>query len=386
MGAQSAKADFVAILARGFNRRARKEICMQLRIRLLLPPLALGVLLIGPATAGAPVPEPEGAPTAIVAEPSAAPASTVLIADKTAADAGELVEGAEPTFKFTLVNHGTETLKLKALTSCGCTVAHLDPTIAPGAQVVLEAKLNTRGLRGHVNKMVSVRTEGKSTARLDLQITATIRPLIRVEPSNAAYLTAQEGKPTSTEFTLTPEPGQGVELSEAVTSVPYLHARLSPAGAGGARKLVVTIAPDAPLGHLQGMVSVTTSSTVVPRVNLIVTGEKGISVSPQLVFWGVLPDGKAPAHEELTLTKHGGRFRIKKVESDDPLIKVKVEPVEAGTRYKLLVTYGGGWKSGLVRQNLTVTTDDPRQPVLKIPVQAVIGGPSAAGATTPPTF
>jgi hypothetical protein len=349
--------------------------------RFLLPVLSLGLLftVTSPCLAAD--------PSANTAAPTTPVAPAVLVAQQRAMDAGEVIEGAEPNFSFTLTNQGTETLKLQVRTSCGCTVAHLDPTIAPGGHAVLEAKVNTRGMHGRVTKTISVRSEGGTPSQLELQVALTVRPLIRVEPAIAAYLVIKDRGTTSTEFTLTPEPGQGVELTQVASSIPYLQPRLIPA-AGGAHKLVVTVAPDAPLGHLQGTITVATTSMIVPRVNLIITGEKGISVSPQLVFWGVLPDGKAPAREELMVTKHGGHFKIKQVASDDPLIHVQVEPVEAGTKYRLVVTYAGGWKTGLVRQTLTVKTDDRRQPELKIPVQAVIANPGAAGTpvTAPTTF
>jgi Protein of unknown function (DUF1573) len=348
--------------------------------RFLLTALSLGALLAGTAPRLAADPSPN------TSAPGTPAAPAVLVSDQRALDAGEVVEGAEPNFSFTLTNQGTETLKLQVRTSCGCTVAHLDPTIAPGGHAVLEAKVNTRGMHGRVTKTISVRPEGGTASSLELQVALTVRPLIRVEPAVAAYLLIKDKGTTSTEFTLTPEPGQGVELTQVVSSIAYLQARLAPAATpGGPRKLVVSVAPDAPLGHLQGTITVATTSTVVPRVNLIITGEKGISVSPQLVFWGVLPDGKSPAHEELIVTKHGGHFKIKQVQSDDPLIQIKVEPIEAGTKYRLLVSYAGGWKTGLVRQTLTVKTDDRRQPELKIPVQAVIANPGAGATSVPPT-
>jgi hypothetical protein len=36
------------------------------------------------------------------------------------------------------------------------------------------------------------------------------------------------------------------------------------------------------------------------------------------------------------------------------------------------VIYAGGWDTGVRRQTLTVTTDDPKQPVIEIPVRAVV--------------
>ena len=43
-----------------------------------------------------------------------------------------------------------------------------------------------------------------------------------------------------------------------------------------------------------------------------------------------------------------------------------------GAEYRVTVTYAGGWDATTQRHTLSVTTDDPKQPVIEIPVQAAI--------------
>jgi hypothetical protein len=166
-----------------------------------------------------------------------------------------------------------------------------------------------------------------------------------------------------------------------VSSSPYFLPRLVPsAKPDGPTKLIVAVTPDAPPGHLQTNLAVTTGSTAVPRISLVVSGEKGIAVSPRTVYWGGISESVTAAREELMLTKRGGRFAIRGVTSADPALRAAVETVTEGSQYRVVVTYAGGWKAGRQSTSLKITTDDPAQPEIVVPVQALVNpaAPQAA--------
>ena len=92
-----------------------------------------------------------------------------------------------------------------------------------------------------------------------------------------------------------------------------------------------------------------------------------------MLFYGLLPNEiKAPVQAALTLTRRPRPFHVKSISVDDPKLAPRLETVREGAEYRVTVTYAGGWGPGLKRQMLTVTTDDPVQPTLQIPIQAVI--------------
>jgi hypothetical protein len=84
---------------------------------------------------------------------------------------------------------------------------------------------------------------------------------------------------------------------------------------------------------------------------------------------GTLP---APQQAVVTLTRLKGAFHVKSVAADDPKLQAKLETVRDGLEYRVTVSYGGGWEAGVVQKQLTVMTDDPKQPELKIPVHAML--------------
>lgn len=293
-----------------------------------------------------------------------------LVAEVAELDAGEVLEGEDPRYTFTLVNQTEQTLKLRVVTFCGCTIARFDPEIAPGGRSTLEATLETKKLKGKVTKAIVVQADDPAKTKVQLRVMATVRPLIRVEPQ-AAFVIVKDRAPNRVEFTLTPEPGKGIAFTEAISSDRYFIPKLLPQS-DGTTKLVVAVTPDAPPGHLQANIAVGTTSTTTPRLMLVVTGEKGITFSPRMVFWSGISANSSAAREEILLRKRGGRFAIRAVRSEDPAIRATVETVEEGTHYRVVVTYVGGWQPGRARTSLVVETDDPFQPEITIPVQAVI--------------
>jgi Protein of unknown function (DUF1573) len=312
------------------------------------------------------------------ADPTALPRRP-LEAVETARDAGEVVEGTDARYRVTLLNHGNEPIKLTARTNCSCTVVSDLPTVPPKGRATVRLALKTRGFKGRVTKSVRIMANRPGQGWVLVDLSVTVRPLIRVTPSPTAQLIFPDKGTATTEFTLTPEPGHRVEFTQVVSDAPYLKTRLLPAAIpGGSRKLEVSVAPKAPFGHFQAMLTIFTNSSVTPVLKLSVSGEKGIAVSPPQVFLGRLPDSEVPAREEILLTKRGGQFHVKNVKSADPNLKVKCEPIRGGSMYRIVLSYAGGWKPGLVRQTVTVNTTDPRQPVLTIPVAALVEGASQA--------
>jgi hypothetical protein len=92
-----------------------------------------------------------------------------------------------------------------------------------------------------------------------------------------------------------------------------------------------------------------------------------------VLFFGVVPhDLTTPRQAQVTILRNATPFHVKSVAAHDPRLTPKLETVRDGAEYRVTVTYGGGWEPGMQRQTLTVTTDDPKQAVIEIPVQAAV--------------
>jgi hypothetical protein len=115
---------------------------------------------------------------------------------------------------------------------------------------------------------------------------------------------------------------------------------------------------------------------------LVLTVDRGIVTEPPVVFFGLLsPENKAPVVTQVTITRRAGPFHVKSVSVNDPKVDTKLETIREGGEYRVTLTYTGGWDLGVKRRTLTLTTDDPKQPSITVPVQGIV---QAKAAVIPP--
>lgn len=306
---------------------------------------------------------------------------------ETQKDGGVVEAGTTVRYRFVVANRGQAELELKQVKpSCGCTVARWEKRIKPGQESVIEAELMTDGFSGPVGKYLTVHSNDPERPTLFLALTARVIPLVRVSPGLATVLAVDE-EPVTQEFTLErghyPEgsPDRPMKILEVIAPAPYLKTAVVPLPGEGRFKLAVTATADTPRGHFATPVVVRTDVKKAEKLTLTVIVARGIVTTPPMLFWGPLPHTlPAPVQATVTVTRSTGSFHVKSVSADDPRLQTKLETVQDGIEYRVMVTYTGGWGAGLVQKTLTVATDDPKQPVVKIPVQATVVETKLAGA------
>src|SRR5262249_37419822 len=147
-----------------------------------------------------------------------------------------------------------------------------------------------------------------------------------------------------------------------------------------------TATTDTPMGRSPASVVVRTDVEKAENLTLTLIVDRGIVVTPPMIYWNVPPgEVKTPITNIVLIMRNKGPFHVTGAKIDDPKVEVKVQTAREGAEYHASLTYAGGWEAGMVRRTLTITTDDPKQPVLTIPVQAMVGaqlpGVASAGAT-----
>jgi hypothetical protein len=164
-----------------------------------------------------------------------------------------------------------------------------------------------------------------------------------------------------------------------IPNAQYVNAETTPLPGKGRYKLTVTALPNAPLGRSTVPVVVWTDVEKDSILTFVLTVDRGIVTVPPMLFYGIVPpDMKTPRQASVTILRHSAPFHVKSIAVRDPRLAAKLETVRDGAEYRVTVTYAGGWDTGRRQQTLTVTTDDAKQPVIEIPVQAFVQAKIAA--------
>ena len=78
------------------------------------------------------------------------------------------------------------------------------------------------------------------------------------------------------------------------------------------------------------------------------------------------------ARAHTILSRPDKPFKVLSVESDVTFIKASLEPFKGSTNYKIVAQYDGTAPRGRFLAKITVKTDDPKQPVIEIPVEGIV--------------
>jgi hypothetical protein len=312
----------------------------------------------------------------------------ILEVRETSRDAGIVEEGAEVQCRFVLRNRGTGDLEIaRVKADCGCTAVHWDRLLKPGAESVLEAEVRTDGFHGRITKRFTVFSNDPAQPELSLSVSAQLVAPVQITPGPAALLAVGE-RPAAQEFIVARRGGQPMRIVQLVPNASFLHVVSTPLPGQGRFKVTVTASNDAPLGRTVIPVVVQTDLPKRGALTLVLTVDRGVVAVPPVLFCGLLQqDLRHPVHAVATILHHTGTFHVQGVSVDDPKLTARLETVRDGAEYRVTVSYAGGWEPGMVEKTLVVTTDDPQQPVLKIPVEALIhpsSGPAPPPSARPP--
>ena len=115
---------------------------------------------------------------------------------------------------------------------------------------------------------------------------------------------------------------------------------------------------------------VSTDSPTLPTIRWPFLVQKGIVALPERLYLGEIPQAKLDA--TATISRPGKPFKIVKTTVDSPFFKVVCLPSKDGWEYKLRATFDGNATIGSLNAMITIDTDDPKQPVVRIPIEAII--------------
>ena len=306
----------------------------------------------------------------------------VLAVARASQDDGTVEEGTVLHYRFTIANRGGAVLRiLQVKPNCECAVPRWDKLIKPGTSGAIEVEVRTEHLRGPILKHLTVASNDPGRPEIELSLTARITPLVQVTPGTIALL-AVEDRPATQEFILERTGGRPMRILQVIPARPFLNTKLTRLPGQGRYQLSVTASTQTPVGRSPTMVFVKTDLPRSPDLTLSLIVDRGIVPQPIMVFWS-LPGGKlaTPTRSMVTLNRAKGMFHVTGVTTGDPKLPAKLETVRQGLEYRVTLTYAGGWKPGVVKRTLTVRTDDLKQREIKVPIQAVVQGSTAALAT-----
>lgn len=305
-------------------------------------------------------------------------------------DWGSALQGELIKHSFVVSNSGGSPLTITQVKpSCGCTMASKpEKPIEPGQTGLVTLEIDTKRFTGPIKKTADV-TSNATQAPLRLTMGGKVDPFFTIEP-NAPKIDLVRGAPLEPlKITLRRSAQASFKITEVKTESKVISATFSEVQPGELYEVIVKadlkedprkyyyeqvdakVAVGPQKAELGPGVAETAKVFDIP-IRVSITVKDRIDVQPRPSVYFSRNDTKqlkdaptTPISKPLDITSLAGAdhtFKITKIDSDASFFDTKIETVQEGKQYRLLVLmskFPDDTKTKTLRQKIVLHTDDP---------------------------
>lgn len=280
----------------------------------------------------------------------------------------------------TVTNKGDAPLKMRAFGDCSCISGDVIPTLQPGESAALKGRYRTSELTGDVehNVVLVSNDPDQPTQKFAAKIHVEPRAEVIYPASDTLVLDGDSRKTTF--YIHSAEPiewsilaAQLVPLDSKVHYEPF-EGEVSNWKDGGKVKRVKgykvvadfsTLKDEQVFGRIMMTVYIALSNPNLKLVRAPIFIQRGIVAQPERIYLGA-PTG--PTDSNFTLSRPGKPFKILSTSCDSKFVSVKVTSSKQDAEYTIQAKYDGKAPEHRLDTQIRITTDDPKQPLILIPL------------------
>jgi len=291
-------------------------------------------------------------------------------------DFGTVLEGRPVNHTFKVRNAGGAELVIDHVqTTCGCTVA--EPSrkrLKPGEEAEIAVTFDTKYQKGHRQRVITLYSNDPQTPSATMTLQGDVKTEVEASPEEIAFNKVRQGTEETRQFALT-YVGQGKDFRIEKISNSSPHIKVTQAarkdGKPGAM-LIVTMLKSMPAGPFDDTIDIATNHQAV-QVHVFGRIVGDLTIDPAQVSFGIVPHGQGATRILRLTNAAAGAVQITGISSTNQSVTAKVDPVTPGKEYKITVELRRGTPDGELRGALSINTDNPQQPLLKLPFYGVVG-------------
>ena len=291
------------------------------------------------------------------------------------------VQGETVRTSIAITNLGNALLKFSLVPDCGCFSIQTSGEVQPGQTSLIKIGIDTIEFPGIFDKQLFLYSNDPDQSYRVIPVKAFVRPKYWISPeSRSPVLIADEngvkhdffvgmGEGVSWKVTGTQLAGvKGIaEVSEARVKVPVTitESREMPGF-----KVTLLAGPQTAVGRVPGTIYLLTDDPLFPEIRVSYFVQNGIVSSPASIFLGDM--AKQTIRARAKLTRPGKPFSILSVSSGSPNIKATLASKGRADEHVLALEYDGKAPWGSFETVVTVKTDDPKQPEVRVRVHGTV--------------
>jgi hypothetical protein len=269
---------------------------------------------------------------------------------------------------------------MRAFGDCSCISGDVLSTLKPGESTALKARYRTEELVGEIEHNVVLVSNDPERPSQKFSAKIRVEPRAEVVFPTSDTLVLDGGEKKLTFYVHSSEPiewkvlgAQMVPLNSTVLYEPF-EGDVKDWKNGGQIRHVKGYRLTADLSAIRESevfgrnmftvyVALDNKNMKLVRANLFV--QKGIVAQPERIYLGA-PTG--PTESSFVLMRTGKPFKILSASSDSKHVTVSVTSSKLGAEYTISAKYDGKAPEHRLDTQIRITTDDPKQPIVLIPL------------------
>jgi len=284
------------------------------------------------------------------------------------AQAGELVK-----YSFIFTNVGDQTLEVTAVQpSCGCTTAgDWTHKVEPGQTGTIAVQFNSANFNGQVFKTISVTSNDKQRPVNVLQLKGTVWKPIELVPQYTVINVPPDSSSASASVKILNHGNEPLMVFSPESTAKTFTATLTTNTPGQDYTLALNSAIELNIGNIQGKVTLKTSSTKTPNLEVPfwVNVQPAVNVAPPRI---TLPQTPLKAKTPITLTLQNNTtnsLTLSDGAANFPGVDVELKEVQPGHLFSAVVNFPEGYNPPVGQLvEVTFKSNQKRMPEVKVPV------------------
>ena len=280
--------------------------------------------------------------------------------EETSFDFRTVGRGTKTEHHFKMRNPFKEDVHIAAVrTSCGCTTPSLtQDTLKTFEEGAVVATFNTNTFVGKKAATITVVFDRPFYAEVQLKVSGYIRTDVTFDPPEVSFGEFAAEDVRDQEIVITHLGSRPWAITDVRSHCEHLKVRLDPPErtSGMVRyRMMVQTKPGIPEGELRERLTLVTSDSDVPTIEMAVEGRvrETLTVSPAAVSLGTASPGQAI--EKRLVVKGDEEFEVREVRCGDKRFTFKI-PEGKKKLHFVNLTFVGDDKSGSVSQEVQIVT------------------------------
>lgn len=304
-------------------------------------------------------------------------------------DFGRVKGGEVVKYTYVFTNVGGAMLQMSNVqVSCGCTTAgEWTRQVEPGKTGSIPIQFNSGSYSGAVGKSITVTCNDTNQPTVVLQIKGNIWKPIDVTPQFATLNVTAEAPSNSTTVRIVNNEEAPLTLSAPESNNPTFAAELKTNQSGKEFQLIVKTVPPLPAGSVQGQITLKTSSTSMPVINVTAWAnvQQALMVVPSQIVLPVAPLANAVTFSISIRNNGTNTLALSEPAVNESSVDVQLKEIEGGRFFTLTANFPAGFEMAQGQKvELSVKSNHPQFSVIKVPViQPLRPAPSVVPVAMP---